>query len=300
MIRLVIQGSDPEWSGERREAVRITDIQAVELASPGTFRWKEEWPPRRMEAVYVRVLSDEGLEGHCITWNLSPREFRAALPELRNALVGRDPHYLEAISYELTDKMRNPSASASAIDICLWDLLGKMHGQPIYKLLGAARDSLRAYASTLMYDTVEEYVQLALECQQAGFTAYKLHAFGVPDKDIEVCRAVREAVGDAMDLMIDPVNAYDRRGAFKVARVLEELNFYWFETPIPDTDFQGLRDLTRTFDIPIVAAESVRGGLHAYPPISRTTSATSFAVSATKWEASPLCARRPPCARPSE
>ncbi len=185
--------------------MRITDVQAVELASPGVFRWKEEWPPRRMEAVYVRILSDEGHEGQCITWNLSPLEVRAALPKLRDALVGRDPHYLEAISYELTDKLRSPTATASAIDICLWDLLGKLHGQPIYKLLGAARDSLRAYASTLMYDTVEEYVQLALECRRMGFTAYKLHAFGVPDKDIEVCRAVREAVGDSMDLMIDPV-----------------------------------------------------------------------------------------------
>ena len=232
--------------------MKITDITAVELKPFGELRWKEEWPARRMDSVFLRVHSDEGHEGHCITYILPPDEISALLPQLRERLVGRDPHDTEAISYELTDKLRVPTFSASAIDIALWDLLGKFHDQPIYKLLGAARDRLRAYASTLMYDTVQEYVDLALECREQGFTAFKLHAFGVPDKDIEVCRAVRGAVGDSMDLMIDPVNAYDRRGAFKVARVLEELDFYWYECPIPDTDLQGLKDLVRTFDIEIL------------------------------------------------
>jgi L-alanine-DL-glutamate epimerase-like enolase superfamily enzyme len=71
--------------------VKITDIRAVELASPGVFRWKEEWPPRRMESLFVRVLSDEGQEGRCITWNTTAAEFSAVLPKLREILVGRDP-----------------------------------------------------------------------------------------------------------------------------------------------------------------------------------------------------------------
>ena len=246
--------------------MKITGISAVELKPFGTAKFKEEWPERTVESVFVRISSDEGPEGHCINYILAPGEIAGLLPQLRDTLVGRDPHDVEAISYELTDKLRSPSVTASAVDIALWDLIGKLHEQPVYKLLGAARDRLRAYASTYMYDTVQEYGDLTLECRSQGFTALKLHAFGVPDKDIEVCRAVREAVGDSMDLMLDPVNAYDRRGAFKVARVLEELNFYWFECPIPDTDLQGLQDLTRTFDIPIVAAESVRAGLLAYPP----------------------------------
>jgi L-alanine-DL-glutamate epimerase-like enolase superfamily enzyme len=117
-----------------------------------------------------------------------------------------------------------------------------------------------------MYGKIEEYVDVAMECKEQGFNALKLHAFGVPSKDIDVCRAVRDAVGDEMDLMLDPINAYDRRGAFIVGEVLEELNFYWFEAPIPDTDMQGLADLTRSLRIPITAAESVHGGLRSYPP----------------------------------
>lgn len=246
--------------------MKITDITAVELKPYGYLRWKEEWPPRLMYSVFLRIHSDEGLEGHCVTYNLSPDEIHAMLPGLRKQLVGRDPHDTEAISYELTDRLRSPTWAASTVDIALWDLVGKYHQQPIYKLLGAARDKMRAYGSTLMYDTVQEYVDLALECRDQGFAGYKLHAFGVPDKDIEVCRAVRAAVGDTMELMIDPVNAYDRRGALKVGRVLDELNFYWYECPIPDTDLHGLKDLRRKLDVEMVIAESVRGGLLAYPP----------------------------------
>ena len=247
--------------------MKITDIRAQVLKpTEFLFRWKEEWPARPVGQILLRISSDEGPEGQCITWLCGPGAVEDALPRLRDTLVGRDPHDVEAISYELTDKLHAPNAVSSAVDIAVWDLIGKLHEQPIYKLLGAARHELLAYASTVMYETVQEYVDLALECRAQGFKAYKLHAFAVPDKDIEVCRAVKEAVGDSMLLMLDPVNAYDRIGAFKVGKVLEELDFYWYEAPIADTDLEGLADLTRTFRIPITAVESISGGLRYIPP----------------------------------
>lgn len=183
----------------------------------------------------------------CASPGRSAGEITSALPGLRALLVGQDPHNVEAISYKLTDKLNTPNAVSSTVDICLWDLLGKHHGEPVYRLLGAARDRIKAYASTVMYDTVPEYVQIAQQCYDQGFRAFKLHAFGVPDKDIEVCRAVHKEFGGRMDLMLDPVNAYDRLGAFKVGKVLEELDFYWYEAPIADSDLNGLRDLSRSF-----------------------------------------------------
>ena len=91
------------------------------------------------------------------------------------------------------------------------------------------------------------------------------HPYGVARRDIETCRAVRKAVGDTMELMLDPVNSYTRREAATVAAALEELDFYWFEAPIPDSDIDGLRDLTRSFRIPIAGAEYVNLGIKAYP-----------------------------------
>ncbi|GGM62036.1 mandelate racemase/muconate lactonizing enzyme family protein [Dactylosporangium sucinum] len=247
--------------------MKITEVSAQVLKpTEFEFQWKDQLPPRRVGMILLRIRDDEGHEGQCITWLAGPGQFEDALPRVRDTLVGRDPHDIEKFSYELTDNLTAPNAVSSGVDIALWDLVGKIHEQPIYKLLGAARDRVRAYASTVRYDTVQEYVDLALQCRDEGFTAYKLHAFGVPDKDIEVCRAVREGVGDTMDLMLDPVNAYDRQGAFKVGKVLEELDFYWYEAPIEDADIQGLTDLTRHFSIPITAVESVGGGLKFVPP----------------------------------
>ncbi|VTU33619.1 L-Ala-D/L-Glu epimerase [Variovorax sp. SRS16] len=246
--------------------MKITSVKAHILKpNERKFRWKEEWSPMTIHHVLLRIGSDEGHEGQFISWLMDPGLVETALPGLRDLLIGRDPHDVEQISYKLTDSLRSPGAVASAVDICLWDLLGKHHGEPIYRLLGAARNRMRAYASTIMYDTVPEYVKIAEECYEQGFRAFKLHAFGVPDKDIEVCRAVHKAFGGKMDLMLDPVNAYDRLGAFKVGKVLEELDFYWFEAPIADSDLLGLADLTRSFKMPITATESVLEGLRGYP-----------------------------------
>ncbi len=233
--------------------------------TPAIYQWKEEWAPRSLNHILLRVITDDGLEGHCLSYLLSPMELRGALPGLRNTLIGRDPHEVEAISYELTDRMERPTPVASAIDICLWDLIGKAHNEPIYRLLGVARTRIRAYASTFMCPTDEDYVKLALQCRDQGFTAFKIHPYGVARRDIETCRAVRKAVGDSMELMLDPVNSYTRREAATVAAALEELDFYWFEAPIPDSDIDGLRDLTRSFRIPIAGAEYVNLGIKAYP-----------------------------------
>lgn len=247
--------------------MKITGIKAHILKrTEPIYKWKEQWAARSLDHVLVRLLTDvPGVEGHCLTYLMSPMEFKYALPGLQSVLVGRDPHEVEAISFELTDRLERPTPVASAIDICLWDLIGKAHGEPIYRLLGAARNRIRGYASTFYYPTPEDYIKLALECRDQGFNAYKIHPSGIPDKDIEICRRVREAVGDTMDLMLDPINEYDRQGALKVGRVLDELNFYWYETPLPDSDIAGLRMLSEALDLPVTAVESVDRGLRTYP-----------------------------------
>lgn len=246
--------------------MKIVDVRAHLLKNANEpHRWWESQTPVSPPNVYVRITTDEGIAGECITWSMRPSEFEGALASLRATLSGRDPHDVEAISYQLTDGLNHPSSAASIVDICLWDILGKHHEVPVYKLLGAARDRILAYASTYFYETDQEYVDLALQCRELGFKAFKLHAYGEPDKDIRVCRAVHDAVGDTMDLMLDPVNRYDRVGATKVARALQELDFHWLEAPISDWDIEGLADLTRSFTLQITAAESVAQGLRAYP-----------------------------------
>jgi L-alanine-DL-glutamate epimerase-like enolase superfamily enzyme len=247
--------------------VKVTDIKAHVLKpTEQKFQWREGWAPQPIRSMFVRVLTDAGHEGQCITWLLSPEEFEATLPELKAATIGRDVHDVEAISDALTNRLQRPSASSSIVDICLWDALGKHHGEPIYKLLGAARDRILAYASTTAYTTDQEWIDVALQCQAEGFRAYKIHPYGVPDKDIRLCKALREAVGDSMALMIDAGNAYDLKEAHRVAKVLVELNFYRFEAPISDADVEGLEELTRTYAVDISAVEFVTTGFRSYGP----------------------------------
>jgi len=248
--------------------VKITDVKGTLLRG---------FPPMgyamSFDAVFVRILTDEGIEGHVITYLMGAFEFESALPRLRSLLIGRDPHEYEAISNILTFGLERPGTVASAIDICLWDLIGKYHQEPIYRLLGAARTRVRAYASAHKYDTVSEYVDLANRCQAQGFGAFKIHGFDQADADIELCRAVRAAVGPDMDLMLDPYMAYSRVEALRVGYVLDELDFFWFEAPIPDSDVRGLADLCRRLKTPIAVAEAVYQGLRAQPKYLTDTTA---------------------------
>ena len=246
--------------------MKITNVKVRGLKPlEHKLRWNETYSPTEIRNDVVTVQTDEGIEGHLVTWTDSTGLVKKALPAIKSLLVGRDPWDIEAIWYQTQQLGRGLNTVCSTIDICLWDILAKKVGVPLYKLLGAYRDKILAYASTVTHATDQEFVDEALNCRAEGFTAYKLHAYGIPDKDIRVCRAVREAVGDTMELMLDPVNVYDRRGAFRVGRVLEELDFYWFEAPIPDTDLDGLIDLTRALDIQITATESVFQGLKFLP-----------------------------------
>ncbi len=131
----------------------------------------------------------------------------------------------------------------------MWDLAGKVTGYPVYKLLGGHRTKIRAYASTMVGDdyegglnNAEAYANYAIECKQQGFTAYKLHTWAeIPWKentfrakgnwkrDAEACQAVRDAVGDDMELMLDCYHYYDRFDAYHLGKELEKARFAWLE-----------------------------------------------------------------------
>lgn len=144
-----------------------------------------------------------------------------------------------------------------AIDVCLWDIIGKYFKVPIYKLLGAYREKILAYASTPIYEKEEDYVNAALECQEKGYKAFKIHPTLNWKKDIKICKAVREAIGDDMILMLDPVGVYTREEALKVGREIDKLDFYWYEDPIPTTDIDGLTELCKLLNVRILIGEKI-------------------------------------------
>lgn len=217
------------------------------------------------EGVLVRILTDEGIEGNGM--NTGGRAMAEYLSNLKPALIGQDPLDREKIWQELwhLDRlMFLPQLALGSIDVALWDIGGKAAGLPIYKLLGAYRDKVRAYASSMGTPDVESCVQQALHYKNKGYTAYKIHAWGIADKDIEVCKAVREAVGHDIDLMLDAMG-YSHEEALRVGRELEKLGFFWYEEPVLDYDIHGYKQLSRALDIPIVGTEVIPGSLYSAP-----------------------------------
>jgi len=166
--------------------------------------------------------------------------------------------------WDPVERRRGQSSYASAIDNCLWDILGKAVGLPVYQLLGAYRHRVLAYASSQHLNTVDDFVESVRKCKAEGFKAYKIHPPQLPPNgasdyklDMEVAKAVRHAGGDDFILLMDPVGAYSRREAMAVGRLLDELHFVAYEDPIPTTDIDGLAELARALDVPIHIGEFI-------------------------------------------
>lgn len=217
----------------------------------------------------LRLITDQGIEGHAFLGsasNSATTDGQGLITHLKQFLVGRDPMMREAIVADLWRKQRHAGVRAiGAADVALWDLIGKAMGQPIHRMLGTYRESVPAYASSAVLKTPEEYAQEALEYKEYGWAAYKIHPPTQWRKDIEVCEAVRRAVGD-YTIMLDSTWAYDFPAALRVGKAVEELGFHWYEDPLHDQDIYNYVKLKQHLAIPILATEYPIAGLESYQP----------------------------------
>jgi L-alanine-DL-glutamate epimerase-like enolase superfamily enzyme len=218
-----------------------------------------------LEFLVLTLKTDEGLQAD--TFGFAGRGAQMAgdiaASVLRPFFLGRDPMYRELHWHEfrMADRWWNhvPIYSYGPFDIACW-LLGALAAQqPLYQYLGAYRDRVPIYGSSLVLPTPEDYARQALEIDERGWAAYKLHPPGDVALDRQAYRLCREAVGPDFKLMADPVAAYNQQQALRIGRELERLEYYWLEEPLFDVDFHGLRELTRTLDIPICGTEVLAG-----------------------------------------
>jgi L-alanine-DL-glutamate epimerase-like enolase superfamily enzyme len=186
-------------------------------------------------------------------------------------LIGRSALQREKIWNDLKRALRKQDRfGMGPIDIALWDLAGKAYEAPVYELLGGYRTHLPAYASTYHGDengglsSPEAFAEFAVQCRDMGYPAFKIHGWGGGSirRETAAVLATREAVGDAMDLMIDPACEYNTwADALRVGKACDEAGFFWYEDPYKDGGTSAfahrkLRELIRT---PILLGEHVRG-----------------------------------------
>jgi len=266
--------------------MKIVDLQVIPFrVRRQDFRNGQMQPEAEIVQTLTKIITDEGAEGYYLggrghgdqdgLW----ADQRAVMEgRIKSLVVGQDPFDREKFWHWLWVANLEENL-ISVLDMALWDLQARAFNLPLYKLLGGCRDKVKAYASTYPnMGSPEVYAQHALECKQRGYTHYKIHPYyfwdpvtqkpdpGRPShiqQDIKLCQAVREAVGDDMVLSFDPWGTYRTyEEAYRVGRMLEELNFYWFEHPMPEYRVASYEKLCRELDIPILSPEIAAGSLY--------------------------------------
>jgi D-galactarolactone cycloisomerase len=252
--------------------MKITGVTAYvleELLKDIAFGWSQ-WVTDRRQAALCLISTDEGIEGVGEAYYIGgPAKIAAGMISDAYAplLIGKDPFDNATIWDFLYNRTRDqgrkglPISALSAIDIALWDIKGKALGLPVYKLLGGAyRKKAHVYATGLyepqhVPSIKNALVEEALGYKKDGFSAMKLKiGYGI-ETDMEYLKAVREAIGDDMVLMVDANHAYNAAEAIRLARKMERYDVYWFEEPVPPEDIDGYIEVKQKSNILITGGE---------------------------------------------
>jgi len=251
--------------------MKITDIKCYVLphvAGRPRFHWRKGLPgdgdgtPPGETTYYalVRVDTDEGYIGHA-----GGNGYRVAdivRRRLKREFVGLNPLNTEDLWHRIWELDRLEEFQIhdlGILDIACWDIKSQVAKLPLYKLLGGNNPKVPAYASTVTWDTMEEYERHIKECRDEGFFAFKLHASGDPKWDAKLAHNLRKWVGDDADLMFDASAGWDYVTSLWFGRQLEDAGFLWYEEPMREFDLPSYAELCAALDIPVLAAETCDG-----------------------------------------
>lgn len=242
--------------------IRITGVNIHELAAdlPYRFGWSLNWTSHRT-ATLIEVTTNAGLTG----WGdgFWGRDHLLQNPHL---VIGRSPFEVEAIFDDLRPapghQTRPGPATAGGLDVALWDLCGKILGQPVSALLGQRhRHAIQPYLTALYrQDWPDLAAGLAAEARDwkaQGWRYMKMKIGYGPETDLAIVRAVREAVGPEVALSVDANCAYDAGTAIALARQLEPFHLMWWEEPLLADDLAGYARLRAASRIPLASGETL-------------------------------------------
>ncbi len=218
--------------------------------------------------VLVRIETDTGLVGENYVFALNKARlpvFEAMINSLEPFLIGQNPVYVEKIWEQMWVDC-NPLGqkgvtigAISALDTALWDLIGKQAGMPLYQLFGACRDKIRVYASSGLWlsQSIDELTEEAHQFIDQGFRSMKLRLGKEnPREDVARAKALREAVGENIEILTDANQSMTPRQAIALARQLEEFNIGWLEEPVPAQDLAGHARILEAINIPVASGET--------------------------------------------
>ena len=260
-------GSDQPVAGSTRPLHEVGDLHIC------------TYPPQAQTCI-VRITADDGTVG----WGeahapLGPRATKAVVEDvLAPLLIGADPCAIEVHWERMSGSMRLRGHASgyqleaiAGVDIALWDLAGKLLGQPVYRLLGGPfRTELPCYASGLPGTTIDERISTAERFLAEGYTAIKMSIGRANiETDLAGVAAIARALDGRADLLVDAHGAYSAEQAIAVAKRLQDMGVYWLEDPLPPEALNGYATLAAAVDIPIAAGETDCTRWHISERLSR-------------------------------
>jgi len=239
--------------------VRITDVDLFEINIPVTPAEADAGMQHRFGV--AKVMTDAGVTGYSFAG--APRR---VLGEVKQVLVGKD-------LFNVDTQVHDGLGRWGGVEHAVWDAIGKIANQPVYKLLGGARDRVTAYLTCVWKGPADQQqvpfqqqVDMAVRIEKAGFKGMKIRAWRPnPMDDVRVCEEIRAAVGKDFKIMFDrtahmPVSMagqklWDFETGLKVARGLRSAGAYWLEEPFARDDYEGPARLARSVDLAITGGE---------------------------------------------
>jgi galactonate dehydratase len=242
--------------------LKITDVR--------TFVMGTSW----RNLIFVKVFTDEGITGvgEATLQNLEGAVLAYIEGAKRRHVIGSDPLRIEDLWLRMfkDDFWRGgvvPYTGLSAIEIACWDILGKKAGLPVYSLLGGlCHDKIKAYANGwyTVGRSPEQFAERAQAVKQRGYLALKVDPFGPGHyeldrvetrRSVELVDAIRQAVGEDVEVMIEGHGRFSPHTAIEIAKKLEPYEPSWFEEPVPPDNVKALMKVAKKTRIPIAAGE---------------------------------------------
>ncbi len=243
----------------------ITAIDTCILTIPVRLQVKKQFPHHKI--VVAEIATDEGVGGLGYTLGFAGSNVEAIQvyieTRLKPVLLGENPLFVHRLWERMyradSGKKHGIAAYAiSAIDIGLWDLLGRVAGMPLYRMWGAVSDRVPAYGSGGFSNyTVDDLVDEAESFAAMGCKYYKMKVHHPdPRENRRRVKAVQSALGDRMRLMVDVNQRLDVHSSIAQARLLEDLDLVWYEEPVIADDVAGCAEVAQAIRIPVATGEN--------------------------------------------
>jgi len=230
------------------------------------YRYTGTCEPETLYCNVLRLTTRGGVDGAAgalsgdyyapDAYDENPYRYANAFRPMIGRLIGRSVLQREAISSEMLAARADPVPDPeSLIEIAMWDAFARKLEVPLNRLLGGFRERIPAYASSPVFDCVDEYLDYVRGIQAMGYPAVKFHTQCNLDFDLEMTSAITAAFASTgLRFMVDLEQVYDFDSAVKLGRALSEMPCDWLEAPLDDESVDAYAELRRAVDVDIISA----------------------------------------------